>query len=148
MLRRAVWPLTLSSPPPHDYYLVVGGYGSETSSAIVPRRIGLRDNDPPGMGADGCSATQAFALASLGCGGYRTLKKRPTSIRFRKPQHRHPDRQPQHAEDAQRTAVDDPNAVGHWFRHIQRRIGDVVGREQRHDPSSLPSAGLVSKRPT
>src|SRR5829696_7984662 len=50
-------------------------------------------------------------------------------------------------EDAQRTAVDDPDAVGHWFRHIQRRIGDVVGRERRHDPSSLPSAGLVSKRP-
>jgi len=65
----------------------VGGYGSETSSAIVPRRIGLRDNDPPGVGADGCSATQAFALASLGCGGYRNLKKRATSIRFRKPQH-------------------------------------------------------------
>ena len=34
------------------------------------------------------------------------------------PQHRHPDRQPQHAEDAQRTTVDDPDAVGHWFRSL------------------------------
>src|SRR3954466_11436096 len=50
MLRRAESPLTLSSP--HLLILIfgVGSYGPETSSAIVLRRIDLRDNHPQGTG--------------------------------------------------------------------------------------------------